>query len=89
MAISIRNRRAESLARELAELQHVSMTQAIIEALEERKAQLERRRVEVVGTEKARLLKIREITRRCASLPERDHRTADDILGYGEDGLPS
>lgn len=89
MAISIRNRRVESLARELAELQHVSMTQAIIEALEERKVQLERRRIEVVGTEKARHLKIQEIARRCASLPERDHRSVDEILGYGENGLPS
>jgi len=29
------------------------------------------------------------IARRCASLPDLDKRSADEILGYDENGLPS
>ena len=31
---------------------------------------------------------LREIGERCSKLPVLDDRTADEILGYGEDGLP-
>ena len=89
MAMSIRNHKAESLARELAQLQNVSMTQVIIEALEQKRAQLKPRRGDVAATERARLLSIRDIGHRCAALPDLDVRTPDEILGYGEDGLPS
>ena len=93
MAMSIRNSRAESLAREVAELQQVSMTQAIIEALEHQKARLETQEGKVAGAaaggQKARLLSILEIGARCAALPDLDGRTADEILGYDADGLPT
>lgn len=93
MAMSIRNRRAESLARDVAELQQVSMTQAIIEALEHQKARLEtqqgRASGAAAGVQKARLLSIQEIGTRCAALPALDARTADEILGYDADGLPT
>jgi len=29
-----------------------------------------------------------KIGRRCARLPVQDHRAADEIVGYDEDGLP-
>ena len=32
---------------------------------------------------------LEEIARRCAALPVVDDRTADEILGYDENGLPS
>jgi antitoxin VapB len=89
VAMSIRNHKAESLARELAQQQNVSMTQAIIEALEQQKARLEHRRCDFAGTERARLIKIQEIAHRCASLPDLDVRSPDEILGYGEHGLSS
>jgi|HubBroStandDraft_1064217.scaffolds.fasta_scaffold2006931_2 antitoxin VapB len=31
---------------------------------------------------------LREIGKRCSQLPVLDNRTSDEILGYGEDGLP-
>ena len=31
---------------------------------------------------------LRAIRERCAKLPVLDHRTPEQILGYGEDGLP-
>jgi prevent-host-death family protein len=32
---------------------------------------------------------LKRITDRSAARPSRDHRTAEDILGYGPDGLPA
>jgi len=32
---------------------------------------------------------IMEIGKRCAALPDIDRRTAEEILGYDENGLPS
>jgi plasmid stability protein len=39
-------------------------------------------------TPEERLVRIREIARRCAETPEIDARPADEIVGYDEDGLP-
>ena len=36
-----------------------------------------------------RFAAIMEISRRCAALPELDPRSADDIVGYDENGLPA
>jgi antitoxin VapB len=33
--------------------------------------------------------KILRIGRRCAALPDLDNRSADEVLGYDENGLPS
>lgn len=35
-----------------------------------------------------RLFAILEISRRCATSPERDPRGADEIIGYDDNGLP-
>jgi plasmid stability protein len=35
-----------------------------------------------------RLARIQEIAERCAQAPEVDPRTADEIVGYAEDGTP-
>lgn len=90
MALSIRNKKAEQLAREVAERCNTSMTNAIIEALEEKKSKMEKTATKggpnTGGTEKARLLEIREISRRCSALPDKENRSADEILGYDEKG---
>lgn len=36
-----------------------------------------------------RLSAIMEISRRCAALPELDPRSADEIIGYDENGFPA
>lgn len=82
MAISIRNKKVEELAREIARQKNISMTQAIIESLEKEKKRSRR----VPGPEAARLAEIKGIGRRCAALPDIDPRPADDILGYNEKG---
>ena len=36
-----------------------------------------------------RLAEMRVLSRRVAELPERDARSADEIVGYDENGLPN
>lgn len=83
VALNIRNAETERLAGELARLTGQTKTQAVTEAL---RNHLERCRREQSGRTLAGELS--EIGRRCAKLPVRDQRSADEILGYDEDGLP-
>ena len=83
MALSIKNREADRLARELAETTGESLTEAVIRALRER---LRRERGRVRGPRlKDELRAIRE---RCADLPVLDERAPDDVIGYDDSGLP-
>ncbi len=82
MALSIRNERAEQLAREIAQLTGYNMTSAIIMALEEKLERLRRFR-----TVNSRLDEIMAISRRCSALPDLDTRSPDEILGYDEHGV--
>jgi antitoxin VapB len=84
MALSIRNERAEKLAREVAGESGESLTQAIIQALEER---LERLRGKRTTLDTAN--EIMEISRRSRALPDIDSRSPEDILGYDPNGAPS
>ena len=83
MALSIRNPKAERLARELAAESRETITQAITHALEER---LERLRGRSTATDLAE--EILRISKRCSALPDEDQRSADDILGYDSAGVP-
>lgn len=81
MALRIKNQRAEKLAHEIARRSGQTITQAVIVALEERLQRLANRR-----SAPTLLDEIQEIQRRCAALPNRDERCADEILGYSRDG---
>jgi antitoxin VapB len=81
VALSIRNRKAEALAREAARQGNETITDAIIHALEERLARFRGRRVEHDLAEQ-----ILSITGRCSRLPDLDPRTAEEILGYDQNG---
>jgi antitoxin VapB len=83
MALSIKNAETERLARELAKRTGESLTDAVTTALRERLARQEGRRA--VPRLREELL---AIGRRCAALPDQDTRTADEILGYDEIGVP-
>ena len=80
MALNIRNAETERLAAELALLTGQTKTAAVPAAI---RHHLERLRREQSGRTLAD-----ELGRRCAQLPVRDGRPADDILGYDEHGLP-
>ncbi|MFC1535467.1 type II toxin-antitoxin system VapB family antitoxin [Thermodesulfobacteriota bacterium] len=83
MALSIRNPKAEKLARELATESGENITQAITHALEER---LERFRGRTTTTDLAE--EILKISKRCSEIPDQDQRSPDEILGYGPIGVP-
>ncbi|MBL0715617.1 MAG: type II toxin-antitoxin system VapB family antitoxin [Desulfosarcina sp.] len=83
MALSIRNPKTEKLARELAAESGETLTRAITQALEER---LERLRGRSTTTDFVE--ELLRISMRCRAIPDKDQRTADEILGYGSAGVP-
>lgn len=80
MALSIKNEKADRLARELAGLMDTSITTAILTALEN---ELERQRPSRTNVGDA----LRELAREIAKYPVLDDRDPDEIL-YDEFGLP-
>jgi antitoxin VapB len=83
MPLNIKDPAAEKFVRELAAAAGESVTTAVRRAAEER---LQRVRRQQSGRSLAG--EILEIGRRCAALPDLDARSADEILGYDEHGLP-
>ena len=83
-ALSIKDPEADRLARELAARTGETLIEAVIVALRERLARQQGR---------PRALPLREelatIRHLCATLPVRDDRTPEAILGYDSHGLPS
>ncbi len=83
MALNIRNPEAERLAEELARVAGETKTEAVTRALRDRLARLRRERAR-----RPLVDELDQIARHCAALPVRDPRTADEILGYDERGMP-
>jgi antitoxin VapB len=84
MALNIKDDQADRLVRELADETGESLTTAVTVAVRER---LERLRGAVPRERRADALA--RIAARSAGRRARDARSADEILGYGSDGLPS
>jgi antitoxin VapB len=82
MALSIKTDEADHLARQLAALTGESLTDAVTVALRERIARLR-------PSEDLFLERIRRLQDEIAAHPVVDNRTADEIIGYDEHGLPS
>jgi antitoxin VapB len=83
MPLSIRNPKAEKLARELAAESGETITEAITHALEERLERLRGR------SSAADLMEdLLKISKRCSTIPDQDRRSADEILGYDSIGVP-
>ena len=80
MALNIRNVEAERLVAELARRTGESKTDAVIRAVRDRLAR--------IRGGKSRIDELEDIAEHCSRLPVRDPRAADEILGYGDDGLP-
>jgi antitoxin VapB len=83
MALNIRNEETERLAAALAKLTGETKTEAVTRALRDRLAR-------VSGERARRRLadELDDIGLHCSRLPVRDARTADEILGYDEHGVP-
>ena len=82
MAISIKDPETDRLARALAEATGESLTTAIRRALEQR---LDR---ETQRSSRGITAEIRRSQERLARLPVLDPRSAEEILGYDDHGLP-
>jgi antitoxin VapB len=83
-ALSIEDPEADRLARELAERTGETLTEVVVVALRERLAR-QTGRTGVIPL-RGELAAIR---RRCAALPASDDRSAEEIVGYDDRGLPS
>jgi antitoxin VapB len=83
MALNIRNPEADKLATALAKLTGETKTEAVTQALRDRLARLR-------GERGGRRLadELDAIAHHCASLPVRDARSADDIIGYDDRAVP-
>lgn len=83
MPLNIRNQQAEELATLLAKMTGETKTEAVIRALKERLEHVRRTR-----SRRGLADDLDEIALHCAALPVRDRRSADQIIGYDEHGLP-
>lgn len=84
MALNIKDPETDRLARELSRVTGESLTTTVAIALRER---LERVRGRPRGQDLA--AELDAIALRCAALPVLDERPEEEILGYGERGLPA
>lgn len=85
MALSIKNPETERLARELARTTGENLTEAVTKALRDRLV----RETGHKGDREQIRAEIRRIQDEFRRLPVLDDRTADEIIGYDEHGLPS
>jgi antitoxin VapB len=85
MALNIKNAETEKLARELARRRGQGITDVLTDVLR-REVERERRKLKPNDIE-ARMRRIDEIVKHFNSLPVRDKRSPDEIIGYNEHGL--
>jgi antitoxin VapB len=83
MPLNIRSEETEELASALAKLTGETKTEAVTQALRERLQRIRRAR-----TRNRLADELDEIALHCSALPVRDTHTADEIMGYDENGLP-
>jgi antitoxin VapB len=83
MALSLKDPETDRLAREVAKLTGVSLTEAVRKALAERLERERRKR----GRAKSLVKRLNEIALHCAALPDYDTRTPDEIIGYDDKGM--
>ncbi len=85
MGISIKDPKAEELAKEVARKTGESIKEAVIRSLEERLQRISQK--ESPPQDPQNIFKeIMKISRECSSLPDLDSRSPEEILGYDEKG---
>jgi antitoxin VapB len=81
VALSLKDKATDRLAREVAALTGETLTDAIRKALTERLEQLRRGQPTRLADQLAAL------GRECAALPDFDSRSPDEIVGYDDTGM--
>ena len=84
MPLSIKDPEADRLARKVAQITGETITEAVLHSLRDRLAKVERSAAEIEDV----VADAMAIADHCASLPLLDNRSADEIIGYDENGLP-
>ena len=85
MALSIKDPETDALVRKLARLRRTSFTGAIRLAVNNELAKDEKPKKDVARIRAS----VSEIQARWAAAPDLDPRSADEILGYDDNGLPN
>jgi antitoxin VapB len=85
MPLNVKNAEAHRLAKELSELTGESITEVVTTVL--REAVDRARKIKNSSTERL-VAELDDIARHCASLEVLDERSAEEILGYDDRGLP-
>lgn len=83
MALSIKHPEADRLARELARATGETITEAVTKALRDRLARETGRNPDTFEDD------VERIVAELKQVPVLDDRTADEIIGYDEHGLPT
>jgi hypothetical protein len=83
MSLEIRSPKADALAHELAAATGEDIDTAVEKAIEERLARIPHAAAPAIAPE------IDALFDRLARMPVQDHRSPDEIIGYGPDGLPN
>lgn len=83
MPLNIKDIETCALAKRLTNLTGESLTQAIKQAVQERLVRVEKCRASIRLADE-----LDHIALHCAGLPRRDKRSAEQIIGYDERGLP-
>lgn len=83
MSINIKNREAELLLNRLTRARGKGKSELVLELLRQ-----EASRQALLGDLAARKKKLDALTKRFARKAAADTRSIDELLGYGEDGLP-
>ncbi len=84
MPLNIKDADTHALAKRLASLTGESLTKAVKHAIQAKLEQVEKTQGAVPLAEE-----LDRIALHCAKLPRRDKRSADQIIGYDESGLPA
>ncbi len=84
MPLNIKDAETHALAKRLASLTGESMTKAVKHAVQEKLERIEKRQGGAALADE-----LDYIALQCAGLPRRDMRSAEEIVGYDEHGLPS
>ena len=84
MALNIKHAEADRLARQLSAVTGETLTEAVLAALRERLERQQQRRPKPSTAGEI----LREVRLRLSRIPVLDARSADEILGYDETGLP-